>query len=218
MRHRKPIPGIWGERVPDRALERWGPVIKALVDGKSATATAKLLGESESAVYGVRVRLGLPPTVSKQKILPELEPLLRETLLTLRDAGIRMEECARIVGVCPVVALRLLTGWRRGQKLEGRCEWCGREGLVVVHHESYVPEVVVRVCKGCHAKVHLEGRGQRARGGFSALDEPVGSEAKRPAPALVGDPAGGATALSRSRLRRYPVGVEENDHASPDPL
>ena len=33
-------------------------------------------------------------------------------------------------------------------------EWYENEGKLEMHHVSYIPEVVIPVCKKCHVKIH----------------------------------------------------------------
>ena len=38
--------------------------------------------------------------------------------------------------------------------LSGHCNFCGSTNLLLWHHITYKPELVVRLCKGCHQKLH----------------------------------------------------------------
>jgi DNA-binding CsgD family transcriptional regulator len=44
-----------------------------------------------------------------------------------------------------------------------RCELCGKGGVIVNHHTSYVPEVIVRLCQSCHAHEHKQSTADASR-------------------------------------------------------
>lgn len=39
--------------------------------------------------------------------------------------------------------------------MKGNCYICKKEMKLIEHHISYLPQIVIRVCQGCHNKIHL---------------------------------------------------------------
>jgi hypothetical protein len=175
------MPGIWGERVPEAAMKRWGPAIEALLAGRTLREAAGLVGSTGASVYRVGVKLGVHVRQKQPPLTPELEALLRETLLKLRAAGIPTLECAAIVGLSDAVAGRLLSRRRYNERRRGQCAKCGAQGQLDTHHVSYVPEVVAYLCRSCHRRIHAYERHRSSQRGFVSARWSEASKRKAPA-------------------------------------
>ena len=58
--------------------------------------------------------------------------------------------------------------------IQGKCEECGRKGVVHRHHKTYVPEVIEVLCPRCHLVAH--GRADRGLGRPAPVTVPDGYE------------------------------------------
>lgn len=84
--------------------------------------------------------------------------LLQEDCFKLYDKGVFISLELEYCDPCRKIEYSLREYRKKHDKNDMSCELCGnKESGVVRHHVTYNPEVIIKLCRSCHGKVHARG-------------------------------------------------------------
>ncbi len=135
---------------PGRFGRKARAIARRLAAGESVTAVARRFTVSTRYVSEIRLKARIPSRRGPSRHYPETHRRLR-VYLALRQLGHSNARIAWLEGGGPGHLASVLQKPR--PRVTGPCAACGGPAAVW-HHTSYVPEVTVALCRGCHNRVH----------------------------------------------------------------